>query len=28
MPRSKRPLPTTTARSCKSGWPSWPGALP
>ena len=26
--RSRRPPPTTTARSCKSGWPSSPAALP
>jgi chaperonin GroEL len=26
--RSKRPPPTTTARSCKSAWPSWPAAWP
>ena len=25
--RSRRPRPTTTARSCRSGWPSWPAAL-
>ena len=24
--RSRRPPPTTTARSCRSGWPSWPAA--
>ena len=23
----ERPTPTTTARSCRSGWPSWPAAL-
>ena len=27
-PRSRTPTPTTTARSCRSGWPSWPAALP
>ncbi len=27
-PRSRKPPPTTTARSCKSAWPSWPAALP
>ncbi len=27
-PRSKRRPPTTTARSCRSGWRSWPAALP
>ena len=26
-PRSRTPTPTTTARSCRSGWPSWPAAL-
>ena len=26
--RSKRPPATTTARSSKSGWPSWPAAWP
>jgi len=26
-PRSRRPRRTTTARSCRSGWPSWPAAL-
>ena len=26
--RSRRPPPTTTARSCRSGWPSSPAALP
>ncbi len=26
-PRSRRATPTTTARSCRSGWPSWPAAL-
>ena len=26
--RSKRPPPTTTARSCRSVWPSWSAALP
>lgn len=26
--RSRKPLPTTTARSCKSAWPSWPAVLP
>ena len=26
--RSKRPLRTTTARSCRSAWPSWPAAWP
>ena len=25
-PRSTRRPPTTTARSCRSGWPSWPAA--
>ena len=25
-PRSRTPTPTTTARSCRSGWPSWPAA--
>lgn len=25
--RSRRPPPTTTARSCRSAWPSWPAAL-
>ena len=25
-PRSRRPTPTTTARSCRSGWPSSPAA--
>ena len=25
--RSRRATPTTTARSCRSGWPSWPAAL-
>ena len=25
--RSRTPTPTTTARSCRSGWPSWPAAL-
>jgi len=25
-PRSKKPLPTTTARNCKSGWRNWPAA--
>ena len=25
-PRSKRPRPTTTARSCRSGWRSWSAA--
>ena len=24
--RSRTPSPTTTARSCRSGWPSWPAA--
>ena len=24
--RSRTPPPTTTARSCRSGWPSWPAA--
>ena len=27
-PRSRKPPRTTTARSCKSAWPSWPAALP
>ena len=26
--RSRRPPPTTTARSCRSGWPSWWAASP
>ena len=26
--RSRRPPPTTTARSCRSGWPSWSAAWP
>jgi chaperonin GroEL len=26
--RSKKPLPTTTVKSCKSAWPSWPAVLP
>jgi Chaperonin GroEL (HSP60 family) len=26
--RSKKPLPTTTAKSCKSAWPSWLAVLP
>ena len=26
VPRSSAPTPTTTARSCRSAWPSWPGA--
>ena len=26
-PRSRRATPTTTARSCRSAWPSWPAAL-
>ena len=26
-PRSRRATPTTTGRSCRSGWPSWPAAL-
>ena len=26
-PRSRTPIPTTTARSCRSAWPSWPAAL-
>jgi chaperonin GroEL len=26
--RSRRPPRTTTARSCRSVWPSWPAALP
>ena len=26
--RSKKPRPTTTVKSCKSAWPSWPAALP
>ena len=25
--RSRRPPRTTTRRSCRSGWPSWPAAL-
>ncbi len=25
--RSRRPTPTTTGRSCRSGWPSWPAGL-
>ena len=25
-PRSRTPPPTTTARSCRSGWPSWSAA--
>ena len=25
-PRSSPPTPTSTARSCRSGWPSWPAA--
>ena len=25
-PRSRTPTPTTTGRSCRSGWPSWPAA--
>ena len=25
-PRSRRRPPTSTARSCRSGWPSWPAA--
>ena len=25
--RSRRPTPTTTARSCRSAWPSWPAVL-
>ena len=27
-PRSRRRPPTSTARSCRSGWPSWPAAWP
>ena len=27
-PRSRTPTPTGTARSCRSGWPSWPAAWP
>ena len=27
-PRSRTQTPTTTARSCRSGWPSWPAASP
>ena len=27
-PRSRRPPATTTARSCRSGWPSWSAAWP
>ena len=26
VPRSRTATPTTTARSCRSGWPSWPAA--
>jgi chaperonin GroEL len=26
-PRSTRATPTTTGRSCRSGWPSWPAGL-
>jgi chaperonin GroEL len=26
--RSKTPAPTTTARSCRSAWPSWPAVWP
>ena len=26
-PRSKRPLPTTTRRSCRNGWPNSPAVL-
>ena len=26
-PRSRKPPPTTTRKSCKSAWPSWPAAL-
>jgi chaperonin GroEL (HSP60 family) len=26
--RSRKPRPTTTARSCKSAWPSWPAVWP
>jgi chaperonin GroEL (HSP60 family) len=26
--RSRKPPPTTTARSCRSAWPSWPAAWP
>jgi chaperonin GroEL len=26
--RSRKPPATTTAKSCKSAWPSWPAALP
>lgn len=28
VPRSKKPLRTTTVRSCKSVWPSWLAVLP
>lgn len=27
-PRSSPPTPTGTARSCRSGWPSWPAVSP
>jgi chaperonin GroEL len=27
-PRSKKPPRTTTVKSCKSVWPSWPAVLP
>jgi chaperonin GroEL len=27
-PRSRTPPRTTTARSCRNAWPSWPAALP
>ncbi len=26
--RSKKRLPTTTVKSCRSAWPNWPAALP
>ena len=26
--RSRKPPPTTTVRSCRNVWPSWPAALP
>jgi chaperonin GroEL len=26
--RSRKPPPTTTVKSCKSAWPSWPAVLP
>lgn len=27
VPRSRTAIPTTTARSCRSAWPSWPAVL-